>query len=522
MMRPLVISPDRLTFYALLLQAMPGNHLVLLPDAPTFTIAAVTDDYLASFSLQREDLIGQGLFEVLFRHRQPESVADQLLQSLNQVLQTKQPHSTADQGQEWPNAQTGRSDGRIWRSVSKPVIGLQGELVSIIHSIEDITNSVEMVEVAQANQYLQTIINGFKEPLQVLQPVFVNNQIADFRFKLTNQAYASYANATPGQLQGKRVGEVFPGYFETESFTNPVETHKTGQPLTFEIHYDKDGLDLYNLMSTAKLNDEVVIHFTDFTHLRQLQFQLERKIDELKRSNDNLQHFAYIASHDLQEPLRKIQQFGDLLKGCYGEGLEPGLDYLERMQSAARRMSALIKDLLTFSCIDTKQVSRQEVLLSALVEETLADLELVVAETKAEVRLEPLPTVWGDRLQLGQLFTNLLSNALKFRQPGQAPMIKVKARQVGAHELPSVQVTGQKGTAYHLIEVSDNGIGFDEKYTNRIFQVFQRLHGREQYAGTGIGLAICQKVVANHQGVITASSKPGQGAIFQIYLPVEP
>ncbi|QJW90172.1 PAS domain-containing protein [Spirosoma taeanense] len=512
-------NSDSLAFNALLINAMPGNHLVLLPNAPTFTIAAISDEYLAELNLPREIMVGYGVFEVFFSDAVNDAVAGQLMQSLTQLLQTKQAHFMPDQQHRWPNAKTGLPEWRTWRPVNKPVIGPDKEVIYIIHTIEDVTNALQLVEITEANRYLQTIINLLKEPLQVLQPVFEDGEIVDFRFKLTNQAYASYANATPEQLQGKRVGDVFPSYFETASFINSVKTYQTGQPLTFEIHYDKDGLDLYNLMSTSRLDDEVVIHFTDFTRLRQLQLQLESKIDELKRSNDHLQQFAYASSHDLQEPLRKIQQFGDLLRSSYAEELGAGLSYLERMQSAAGRMSVLIKDLLTFSRIGTNQAASQWVALGTLVEEALTDLELVVAETGAVIQVAPLPTVLGDRLQLSLLFGNLLSNALKFRHENRRPVITVKARQIKSSALPAGLRTGREVAAYHLIEVCDNGIGFDEKYTDRIFQVFQRLHGHSAYAGTGIGLAICEKVVTSHGGAITAHSQVGQGATFQVYLP---
>jgi len=248
--------------------------------------------------------------------------------------------------------------------------------------------------------------------------------------------------------------------------------------------------------------------------------QLEQSVEDLRRSNHNLQQFAYVASHDLQEPLRKIQQFGDLLKELYRDQQGEGVGYLERMQAAAQRMSVLIRDLLAFSRIDTKQADSERVPLGTLLVDALTDLELVVAETGAEVRAEPLPTVRGDRLQLGQLFSNLLSNALKFRREKVAPIITVTARRVEAGTLPPGLRVSREAEAFHLIEVADNGIGFEEQYADRIFQVFQRLHGRQEYAGTGIGLAICAKVVANHGGAITAHSRPGEGAVFRVYLPV--
>ncbi len=248
--------------------------------------------------------------------------------------------------------------------------------------------------------------------------------------------------------------------------------------------------------------------------------ELAESNELLIRSNDNLQRFAYVASHDLQEPLRKIQSFGDILKSQYAAQLGDGVDYLERMQSAANRMSVLIKDLLSFSRISTQQDASGPVTLNQIVNGVLTDLDLRIQETRAVVEVGPLPTVQGDPSQLGQLFQNLLSNALKFRKPDVRPLIQIKAQQIVAAELPPSAKPTRSVRDYYCISVSDNGIGFDEKYASRIFQVFQRLHGRSQYTGTGIGLAICEKVVANHGGAIIARSQPGQGATFYVFLPV--
>lgn len=255
------------------------------------------------------------------------------------------------------------------------------------------------------------------------------------------------------------------------------------------------------------------------TQQRVTQQQLEAANADLLRSNESLQQFAFVASHDLQEPLRKIQTFGDLLFTQYGEGLGEGRAYLDRMQSAASRMSALITDLLDYSRIATTQQTTQTVSLPDVLNQVLSDLDLTISETGAQITIDPLPTIVGDGSQLGQLFGNLLSNALKFRNPNQASRIQVNVQQVEATELPPAVIPTRLAAHYHRINVIDNGIGFDERYRDRIFQVFQRLHRKSQYAGTGIGLAICQQVVANHGGAITASSRPGQGATFSIYLP---
>ncbi len=239
----------------------------------------------------------------------------------------------------------------------------------------------------------------------------------------------------------------------------------------------------------------------------------------LTRSNDNLQKFAYVASHDLQEPLRKIQAFGDLLKNELASASSEGLDYLNRMQSAAGRMSILIRDLLNYSRISNRLDTGKALSLNDVVEEILIDLDLTIAETGAIMSVGALPTITGEASQLNQLFLNLISNALKFRRVDTVPHIQITARTVKAADLATTVKPARFADMYHQVDVIDNGIGFEEKYLTRIFEVFQRLHNRSTFAGTGIGLAICEKVVTNHGGAITAASQPNHGSVFSIFLP---
>lgn len=229
---------------------------------------------------------------------------------------------------------------------------------------------------------------------------------------------------------------------------------------------------------------------------------------ELERSNQELQEFAYIASHDLQEPLRKIQTFGQRLESRYGNQLDKrGLDYLERMQGAASRMQTLIEDLLTFSRITTKAQPYTPVNLNQIVKDVLLDLETHIEDVNGQVNVDKLPEIEADPTQMRQLFQNLVGNALKFHRPTVAPIICITSK--------------KQSNGYYKISVADNGIGFDEKYTDRIFGMFQRLHSRSQYKGTGVGLAVCKKIVERHSGTITAKSKPENGAIFIITLPLK-
>jgi signal transduction histidine kinase len=251
---------------------------------------------------------------------------------------------------------------------------------------------------------------------------------------------------------------------------------------------------------------------------RQLaEAQLAEKIEALARSNTELEQFAYVASHDLQEPLRKIEAFGDRLKTKCGDELsERGHEYIDRMQSAASRMRLLIQNLLAFSRVTTKAQPFTAVNLQEMMANILDDLDARIQEKGAQVDIAPLPVIDAEPMQMYQLFQNLISNALKFCQPDQPLSIKVASQ-----SLTIAENNGQVDAAEMCqISVADNGIGFEQKYTDRIFKLFQRLHSRSDYEGTGIGLAVCAKIAEYHGGFITANSTPGEGATFIVTLPI--
>ena len=249
---------------------------------------------------------------------------------------------------------------------------------------------------------------------------------------------------------------------------------------------------------------------------KRVEQQLRAVGTELSRSNRELEQFAYVASHDLQEPLRKIQAFGDRLRTRFSESLpEAGKEYVERMHVSASRMRRLIDDLLTFSRVTTLARPFAKVNLEKLVNEVVSDLDETIDQTGARVECRNLPTIDADPSQMRQLFQNMLTNAIKFHRPNCPPAIIVEA------ELTESQFPHTNGRTIPACRVSvrDNGIGFNEKYLDRIFQVFQRLHGRDEYEGTGVGLAICRKITERHGGLITAQSKTGEGSTFIITLP---
>jgi signal transduction histidine kinase len=239
--------------------------------------------------------------------------------------------------------------------------------------------------------------------------------------------------------------------------------------------------------------------------------------DELGRSNRELEEFAFVASHDLQEPLRKIQAFSDRLETMFKDELgEKGIDYIGRMKNAARRMSNLITDLLEFSRITTRGKDFADTNLNDVITDILDDLEIAIKECNAKVDVDELPVIQADKSQMQQLLLNLLSNAVKFRQADINPHIQISYQ----HE---VHFSDDHNTdlSFQVITVKDNGIGFSQDYADKIFVPFQRLHGRSQYKGTGIGLSVCRRIVERHGGTISAQSENGKGATFTIKLPVE-
>jgi len=238
---------------------------------------------------------------------------------------------------------------------------------------------------------------------------------------------------------------------------------------------------------------------------------------ELERSNRELQDFAFVASHDLQEPLRKIQAFGDRLRTVQGEKFdEQGRDYLNRMNNAAERMHTLINDLLTFSRVTTKAQPFESTDLSRIAKDVINDLETTIEQSGGKVTVAELPTIDADAFQMRQLMQNLIANALKFKKADTKPTVEVSS------EVVDTSLSENEDNGGHLVSISvkDNGIGFDEKYLDRIFTPFQRLHGRNEYEGTGIGLAVCRKIAERHGGTLTAKSTPGEGSTFIATLPL--
>lgn len=259
--------------------------------------------------------------------------------------------------------------------------------------------------------------------------------------------------------------------------------------------------------------------FRDTTRLKQAEDALTLRAEELARSNAELEQFAYVASHDLQEPLRKILAFGDRLESTSSGGFsETGRDYLQRMQDAAKRMQTLINDLLALSRVATRGQAFRPVDLTEVAQVVLSDLEARIDEVAAHVEVGDLMTIDADPTQMGEMLMNLVGNALKYHREAVTPVVKICCKVLDGEERMSAGNSPVGDLCQITIE--DNGIGFDESHLDRIFTIFQRLHSRDEYEGTGVGLAICRKIAERHGGTITARSTPGQGSTFIVTLPV--
>lgn len=454
----------------------------------------------------------------------------------------------------YPITRSGTLQDAWFTLAYSPILDESGRVGGILVTVIETTHRLQKEHqreqaLLNSEEKYRTLFESIDEGFCIIELRFDQTGLAlDYRFLDVNPTFEQQTGLH--NALGQWVRQLAPT-LEQHWFDIYGQVAQTGQDHRFEAEAAALGrwYDVYAFRVGKPGDNNVGVLFNDITRRKQveetlrqseeryrllsqdLEKQVARRTDELgqvvedlKRSNENLQTFAYMASHDLQEPLRKVQQFGNLLQAQYGQQLGEGLDYLVRMQSATVRMSTLIKDLLSYSSIAVGRDRGSPLALDVVVQQALSSLEILLEETNAQVKVEALPQVVGDATQLGQLFQNLLANAVKFSRVdrqgvARVPQILIRAKRVPASALTGSKMPVQLATTYHQIDVADNGIGFEEKDRERIFLVFQRLHGRHEFSGTGIGLAICRKVVENHGGLITASSQPGQGATFTVYLP---
>lgn len=304
---------------------------------------------------------------------------------------------------------------------------------------------------------------------------------------------------------------------DSKQAENRMKANEANQNTMFMLSFFGVVMLFIVFISFSKMRRQILINEKNTSEINQINV-------ELKSMNENLENFAYVASHDLNEPLRKIRTFGDLIKDELEEdeyNKSMITSHLSRMQDASKRMQQLIDDLLSYSRVTRQYELAEKIDLNEIVNAVITDLEIPIKESKANIRISELPSsIKADAIQMRQLFQNLISNSLKFRRSGVSPKIEIDVDQVNASELPIDELKFNNQQKYWRISVKDNGIGFEQKYVEKIFAVFQRLHGRSDYEGTGIGLSICKKICENHKGAISAISEEGKGTTFFVFLPI--
>lgn len=287
-----------------------------------------------------------------------------------------------------------------------------------------------------------------------------------------------------------------------------------------EPRYAPDGKFEGFIGSCTDINDSKMHSAILESRIAERTKALNDAILQLERSNLELAQFAYVVTHDLQEPLRKVKTFTDRLMIKVSRKLNHDEKvYLEKIKNSADRMSGLIKDVLNYSILTRSAEPFVKCDLNSIARHVLTDFELLITQKKAVIMLNPLPDIEAVNLQMNQLFNNLIGNSLKFTSTEALPQISISSAAVGQNEVERFNLL--KNTDYVKISIADNGIGFSQEYAEQIFEIFQRLNGNDEFPGTGIGLALCKKIIVNHKGMIYADSTPGKGATFNVILPVK-
>ncbi len=500
----------RESYLTAILENQPG--LVWLKDKES-RFLAVNQAFARSCGMERpEEVLGKTDLDIW-----PKELAEKYLNDDKAVLR-KGASIVVEE------AISDRGEMKWFETFKTPVLNEDGQILGTSGYARDITERKQMEEeLRESEERFRSMANAIPQLAWIAE--------ADGYIFWYNRRWYDYTGTTPEQMQGWGWQSVHNPGTLPDVLEQWKDSIATGKP--FDMVFPLRGADgsfrefLTRVMPVKNANGDVVQWCgtnTDITERKMMEAELRKSRDELElrvqertaelnsymarleQSNQALQDFAAIASHDLQEPLRKVTAFGNMLKQKCGSSLgEQGNDYMARILKANQRMQSLLTALLEYSRLSTKTNPFVEVNLSNLIGEVLSDLEIRIAKTGGQVHVGILPVISADPTQMRQLFQNLIGNALKFHKEGEKPLIKI-----------------QSSTNKQMIRISveDNGIGFDEKHLERIFAPFQRLHGRSEYEGTGMGLAICKKIVERHGGSITAKSTPGKGSLFVIDLPL--
>lgn len=432
-----------------------------------------------------------------------------------------------------PFFRNGRIEDIYWTFSYSPVYDDSGKVNGVFVTCTETTQKVMIFNrLQESERRFQNLVTGTTVGIIVLIG-------KDMVVEIVNDAYGQLVGRSREELLGNPLFSVIP---ETEPhFRNVLDGVRTsGEPIYLSEHpyfvlvdgERKEGF--LNLVYQPYRGDDGQVHGVmilcqDVTPQVVAKLKMEEIVAErtqelatanrhLQRSNAELAQFAYIASHDLQEPVRKVATFTQMLEAELGSTTDRQRSYLDKIKNASSRMLLLIRDVLTFSQLARDSDLVTQVDLGIVLDNIVDDLELLIDQKQASVAYDGLPVVEAVPLQMSQLFGNLISNALKFTRSGVDPVISVSAAKLDKAALKSYPMLDAR-CAYHHLQVSDNGIGFEQLYAEQIFEIFQRLHGKKEFEGTGIGLAMCKKILQNHHGHIYATSTEGQGATFHILIP---
>lgn len=404
-----------------------------------------------------------------------------------------------------------------WYQVSISKLGGDGILVSFIDISEHKRNFFQL---EQQKNLLDNILQHSANGISVTEIIRnEKGEVIDGQTILANEAAIRFAGVPKEIYLTKTATEIEPNIVQSEYFQLCLKTLQTGEPqlVRYFVEYSKRWIEI----TVSRLdNNHLITIFTDVTKAKESELEQKHLIDELKRSNESLEDFSYAASHDLKEPIRKIQVFTSLLQERFKDHPnEEERRLLDRISVAGERMQHLVDDLLEYSHISFQPKEKENVDLNEKIALILVDLEILIKDKEATITVHPLPTVKGYKRQLQQLFQNLIGNSLKYTKPGVSPLIEISSKEVKGKEAGFDISVADMEKSFYQVEVKDNGIGFEQESAEAIFGMFHRLHGNKEYGGTGIGLAIAKKVAQNHGGYIKAESKAGEGAAFQVLLP---
>jgi PAS domain S-box-containing protein len=412
----------------------------------------------------------------------------------------------------------------IWiRNRSKPFLrDASAKVTHVLSILQNVTEEVELRnQLNQRTQFTEAILDASVDRITVFD--------RDYKFVGWNKRCEQIHRKTKEEVIGKTIFEIFPGVENYPEFMNSQRLSLKGEFIHVPMvrdGYTGDYLELFYVpLQNANGETYAVVNImhdvSDYViateQLNTLNKKLENKNIELEQKNDEITGFAFVASHDMKEPLRKIHTFSDwLLEQEMGQLSAKGKSLVEKIGASVHRMEILIDDILVLTKIHSDTHREEDVDLNKIMEQILDDMTDQIKETGSIINTGKLPAIKANPNQVFYLFKNLISNAIKFQKPGAVPQLTITSEMVNGS---NVKVNEPK-EEYLKLSFSDNGFGFDQRYAKKIFQVFQRLHGKHEFEGTGMGLAICKKIMENHKGIITVESEQGKGSVFNCFFPL--